>query len=194
MAKAKPFNIPKREVWEAFKKVKANQGAAGVDGQTIAEFEADLSNNLYRLWNRMSSGSYFPPPVRRVQAVWHGSRYGTSFLPAASPKALKAIRQTIRRWALHHRTDKSLADLARMFRPYIQGWINYYSHFYKSELTPTLQRIDAFLLRWARNKFKRLRQRPKGARDWLARVVRATPYLFAHWRFLHANGRTSGAV
>ena len=66
MAKAKPFNIPKREVWEAFKKVKANQGAAGVDGQTIAEFEADLSNNLYRLWNRMSSGSYFPPPVRRV--------------------------------------------------------------------------------------------------------------------------------
>ena len=66
MAKAKPFDIPKREVWEAFKKVKANQGAAGVDGQTIAEFEVDLSNNLYRLWNRMSSGSYFPPPVRRV--------------------------------------------------------------------------------------------------------------------------------
>ncbi len=66
MAKATPFDIPKREVWEAFKKVKANQGAAGVDGQTIAEFEGDLSNNLYRLWNRMSSGSYFPPPVRRV--------------------------------------------------------------------------------------------------------------------------------
>ena len=66
MDKAKPFDIPKREVWEAFKRVKANQGAAGVDGQSIAEFEADLSNNLYKLWNRMSSGSYFPPPVRRV--------------------------------------------------------------------------------------------------------------------------------
>ena len=52
--KAKPFDIPKREVWEAFKRVKANQGAAGVDGQSIAEFEADLSNNLYKLWNRMS--------------------------------------------------------------------------------------------------------------------------------------------
>jgi RNA-directed DNA polymerase len=50
----KPFDIPKREVWEAFKKVKANQGAAGVDGQTIADFEADLSNNLYELWNRLS--------------------------------------------------------------------------------------------------------------------------------------------
>src|SRR6202051_2727070 len=66
MTKAKPFDIPKREVWEAFKKVKANQGAAGVDGQSIADFGATLSGNLYKLWNRMSSGSYFPPPVRRV--------------------------------------------------------------------------------------------------------------------------------
>ena len=64
--KVKPFDIPKREVWEAFKRVKANQGAAGVDGQSIAEFEANLSGNLYKLWNRLSSGSYFPPPVRRV--------------------------------------------------------------------------------------------------------------------------------
>jgi len=64
--KAKPFAIPKREVWEAFKRVKANQGAAGVDGQSILEFEADLSRNLYKLWNRLSSGSYFPPPVKRV--------------------------------------------------------------------------------------------------------------------------------
>jgi len=63
---AKPFKIPKREVWEAFKKIKANQGAAGVDGQSIAAFEANLSGNLYKLWNRLSSGSYFPPPVRRV--------------------------------------------------------------------------------------------------------------------------------
>jgi group II intron reverse transcriptase/maturase len=64
--KAKSFDIPKREIWEAFKKVKANQGAAGVDGQSVADFEADLSGNLYKLWNRMSSGSYLPPPVRRV--------------------------------------------------------------------------------------------------------------------------------
>ena len=67
MDKVKPFDIPKREVWEAFKRVKANQGAAGVDGRSIAEFEANLSGNLYKLWNRLSSGSYFPPPVRRVE-------------------------------------------------------------------------------------------------------------------------------
>jgi RNA-directed DNA polymerase len=54
---AKPFKIPKREVWEAYKHVKANQGAAGVDGQSIAAFEADLEDNLYKLWNRLSSGS-----------------------------------------------------------------------------------------------------------------------------------------
>jgi RNA-directed DNA polymerase len=64
--KAKPFDISKREVWEAFKKVRANQGAAGVDGQSIEAFEANLADNLYKLWNRLSSGSYLPPPVRRV--------------------------------------------------------------------------------------------------------------------------------
>jgi RNA-directed DNA polymerase len=66
VGRAKPFEIPKREVWEAYKRVRANQGAAGVDGQSIADFEVNLGDNLYKLWNRMSSGSYFPPPVRRV--------------------------------------------------------------------------------------------------------------------------------
>ena len=62
----KPFNITKKQVYEAYKAVKSNAGSAGVDGQTIEQFEADLQNNLYKLWNRMSSGSYFPPPVRAV--------------------------------------------------------------------------------------------------------------------------------
>lgn len=56
MDRAKPYSIPKREVWEAYKRVRANQGAAGIDGQTIADFEADLTNNLYKLWNRLVSG------------------------------------------------------------------------------------------------------------------------------------------
>ena len=421
MDKAKPFDIPKREVWEAFKKVKVNQGAAGVDGQSVADFEADLSNNLYKLWNRMSSGNYMPPPVRRVDipkgdsktetrplgiptvadrvaqevvkrylepvlesifhkdsygyrpgrsaidavrtarqrcwrydwvldvdvrsyfdsidwelllkavrkhtdcrwvllyierwlkapvqledgsveprtagtpqggvvspclanlflhyvfdmwmvrnfpgipferyaddiichcrsaeearalwgalearvaacrlalyqqktklvyckdanrrgdhpiqsfdflgyefrprsAIWHGRQLGVSFLPAISPNALKAIRQTVRRWALHRRSDKSLDDLARMFNPYIQGWINYYGHFYRSRLLRDLQRIDAYLVRWSRYKYKRLRAQTSGARDWFDRVVRANPALFAHWRLLYVGSRTSGAV
>jgi RNA-directed DNA polymerase len=420
---AKPFKIPKREVWEAYKRVKANQGAAGVDGQSIAEFEADLKNNLYKLWNRLSSGSYFPPPVRRVdipkadgkgvrplgiptvadriaqevarrylepilEPVFHPDSYGYrpgksaidavrtarercwrydwvldldvqayfdsldwelmlkavrqhtdcpwvllyvgrwlkapvqmedgsivprtagtpqggvispllanlfmhytfdmwmartfphipferyaddaichcgsveearelwraladrfaacqlvlhpektkivyckdanrrgdfpviafdflgfqfrarktmwtkggkrifahSFQPAASPKALKRISLTVRRWTLHHRSDLSLTELAAMHNSCIRGWIGYYGHFYKTQLRPTLKRIDAYVIRWARRKFKRMRHRTKGARDWFDRFRRANPHLFAHWVLCHGRGRTSGAV
>src|SRR3981081_817429 len=63
----KPYVIAKRAVWEAYQQVKANRGAAGVDEETIAMFEQNLSKNLYKLWNRMSSGSYFPPPVKQVE-------------------------------------------------------------------------------------------------------------------------------
>jgi len=420
--KAKPFSIPKREVWEAFKRVKANQGAAGVDGQSIAEFEANLSGNLYKLWNRLSSGSYFPPPVKRVEIpkanggtrplgipavadriaqevarrylepilepAFHADSYGYrpgksaidavrmarqrcwrygfvldidikgffdsldwelllkavrhhtdcpwvllyierwlkapvkmedgcivprtagtpqggvispllanlflhyafdvwmarefpripferyaddaichcksaeearglwraladrfaacklvlhpektkivyckdvnrcadfpeisfdflgfqfrarktmwtksghrifthSFQPAASPKALKRISREIRRWALHHRSDKSLDDLADFYNPVIRGWIGYYGNFYRTQLRPTLKRIDLYVIRWARRKFRRLVHQTKGAREWFDRVRRANPTLFAHWPLCHGNGRTSGAV
>jgi RNA-directed DNA polymerase len=67
MSEAKPFCISKQEVWEAYKRVKANQGAAGVDEQSIADFARNLKGNLYKIWNRMSSGSYLPPPVRTVK-------------------------------------------------------------------------------------------------------------------------------
>lgn len=67
MHTAKPFTISKHIVWEAYKRVKSNKGAAGVDDKTIADFEVDLKNNLFKIWNRMSSGSYIPPPVRLVE-------------------------------------------------------------------------------------------------------------------------------
>ena len=64
-SKGKAFEISKWVVWEAYQRVKVNDGAPGVDEQSIEEFERDLKGNLYKLWNRLSSGSYFPPPVRR---------------------------------------------------------------------------------------------------------------------------------
>ncbi|MGA8755337.1 MAG: group II intron maturase-specific domain-containing protein, partial [Stellaceae bacterium] len=85
-------------------------------------------------------------------------------------------------------------DLAEMYNPCIRGWINYYSHFYKTQLRPTLKRIDLYVIRWARRKFKRLRRKTKGARDWFDRLRRVNPTLFAHWQLCHGNGRTSGAV
>lgn len=409
MNKAKPFQISKKEVWEAYKQVKANRGAAGVDGQSIEEFERDLRNNLYKLWNRMSSGSYFPPPVRRVnipksdggirplgiptvmdriaqtvvkrhlepelEVHFHPDSYGyrpkksaieavgvarkrcwqynwvldldikgffdnidhvllmkavhkhtdckwvilyierwlkapvqeadgnlvkrekgtpqggvispllanlflhytfdrwmqihqpsipferyaddaichckseeqaqklltqlkqrfaecgldlhpqktkvvyckdddrkgnypnetfdflgftfrprlsknrwgkcfINFTPAISNKAARKIRQTMRSWRLQLRSDKSLDDLARMLNPVIQGWINYYSSYYKSAFYPTLHYLDRILVRWAIRKFKRLKGRRQRARQWLRRISEKEPYLFTHWRFL----------
>jgi RNA-directed DNA polymerase len=89
--KAKPFCISKWEVWEAYRRVKANQGAAGVDGQSISEFEVDLKNNLFKIWNRMSSGSYFPPPVRRVDIPKDDGR----MRPLGIPTVADRIAQTV---------------------------------------------------------------------------------------------------
>ena len=407
MDKAKPFCISKWEVWEAYKRVKANQGAAGVDGQSIAEFEEELKDNLFKIWNRMSSGSYFPPPVRRVeipkdnggtrplgiptvadriaqmvakrylepileeyfhpdsygyrpkksaieavgvarQRCWrydwvldldikgffdnidHGllmravrkhtdckwvllyierwlkapvqledgslihrdkgtpqggvispllanlflhyafdvwmkrqypqipferyaddgichcrskaeaeglreaierrfaecglelhlqktkvvyckndnrrgdypeqkfdflgytfrprgakNRQGTFFVgfnPAISNKATKSICDTMRRWKLHRRTDKSLDELAHMFNPVLRGWINYYGRFHKSALYRTFQHLNNILVRWASRKYKRLRGRNRRADRWLRCILHRQPRLFAHWQ------------
>ena len=88
----KPFDISKREVWEAYQKVKENQGAPGVDKQTLVDFEEDLQGNLYKIWNRMSSGSYFPPPVRAVEIPKpHGG--GTRVLGV--PTVADRVAQTV---------------------------------------------------------------------------------------------------
>ena len=406
MDKAKPFCISKHEVWMAYKRVKENRGAAGVDEQTIAEFEKDLKNNLYRLWNRMSSGSYMPPPVKRVdipkgdgktrplgiptvsdrvaqmvvkrylepslEPVFHENSYGyrpgrsahdaltvararcwrhdwvldldikgffdnidwellmravrrhtdspwvllyierwlrapvrmpdgalverekgtpqgavispllanlflhyafdhwmrdhhpdipferyaddvichcrseeqaaclrqeleqrlavcrlelhpqktkivyckdsnrrsshseqcfdflgftfrprqsmnsagrlfVSFSPAVSDKAAKAMRETVRRWKLHHRGDLDLEKIAQWVRPTLLGWVQYYGRFYRSALSAALRTLDAFIVRWAQRKYKRLKGRTKRAWDWLRGIQSRQPNLFAHW-------------
>jgi RNA-directed DNA polymerase len=411
LKQAKPFCISKRQVWEAYKRVKANKGAAGVDGQTIEAFEGDLEGNLYKLWNRLASGSYFPPAVLRVEipkgdgrmrplgiptvtdriaqmvakqylepeleSHFHPDSYGyrpgksaldavgtarkrcwkndwvldldikgffdnidhelmmravrahteekwlllyierwlkapiempdgsqkfpqkgtpqggvaspllanlflhyafdkwmerehpsipferyaddsvchckseaqakrlkqllevrmkevglelhpektkivyckdddrrgcyprtsfdflgytfrprrsknhrgkhfINFTPAISNKAAKAIRRTSRGWKWPLRSDKKLEDLARMFNPIIQGWINYYSRYYKSALYPTLKSLERRLVMWATRKYKRLRHHRRRAAQWLNRIARKQPNLFAHWRLLYA--------
>ena len=89
MDKAKSWSIPKLYVWDAYKRVKANRGAAGVDDQTIEEFERELANNLYKLWNRMSSGSYFPPPVKRVNIEKRGGGSRPLGIPTVADRALQ---------------------------------------------------------------------------------------------------------
>ena len=98
MDRAKPFDIPKREVWEAYKRVRANKGTAGVDGQSIADFEADLPSNLYKLWNRMSSGSYYPPPVRRVDIPKGDGRTRPLGIPTVADRVAQAV---VKRFAVN---------------------------------------------------------------------------------------------
>lgn len=104
------------------------------------------------------------------------------FVPAMSDAAGKEIRQTIRSWKLHQRSEKSLDEIARIINPKVQGWINYYGRFYRSEMVPTLARLNDYLVRWAMRKFKRFHRRPRQARDWLIDLAKAQPTLFAHWK------------
>jgi len=91
LGKAKPFRISKRVVWEAFQWVRANKGAAGVDGESIEEFEKNLKKNLYKLWNRMSSGSYFPPPVRVVEIPKEGGGKRALGIPTVTDRVAQMV-------------------------------------------------------------------------------------------------------
>jgi RNA-directed DNA polymerase len=109
----KPFGIPKRLVWQAWKRVKANGGAAGVDGVTMGAFESDLRNNLYKIWNRMSSGTYFPPPVRAAEIP--KSSGGTRLLGV--PTVGDRVAQTVAALALEPRTEAIFHDDSYGYRP-----------------------------------------------------------------------------
>ena len=91
ITKTKPFSISKQVVWEAYRRVKANKGAAGVDGQSIKDFEVDLKDNLYKIWNRMCSGSYFPPPVRTVDIPKSDGRSRRLGIPAVSDRVAQMV-------------------------------------------------------------------------------------------------------
>ncbi len=111
----KPFVIPKQLVWEAYQRVKANKGAAGVDGQSIADFEVDLKDNLYKIWNRMSSGTYFPPPVMAVEIPKTGSSGGTRMLGV--PTVADRVAQTVAALALQARTESIFHPDSYGYRP-----------------------------------------------------------------------------
>ncbi len=88
---AKSFELSKHAVWNAYLAVKANKGAAGIDGQTMEKFEADLKNNLYKIWNRLSSGSYFPPPVRRVEIPKSNGKLRPLGIPTISDRIAQMV-------------------------------------------------------------------------------------------------------
>jgi RNA-directed DNA polymerase len=111
-----------------------------------------------------------------------------SFQPAISKDAQNKISGQIRRWRLHRWIGLTLAEIARQINPVVRGWMQYYGAFYRSALYPLLSRINAYVMRWIRNKYKRLRTTKKAKACW-QRITSQHPRLFAHWAWVHSSWR-----
>jgi len=115
------------------------------------------------------------------------TRDGTSmfaaFLPAVSKDALKRMSEELRSWRIHTRTATELEDIASWVNPVVRGWMAYYGKIYRTELNALLRRINAYLVRWARRKYKRLRTYKK-ARRWWEGLLERQPAMFAHWAWM----------
>lgn len=133
---------------------------------------------------------------RRRPARLRDGRLKTGFLPAVSKQAKKSMARTIRRWKLGRWTALSFQEVAARINPIVAGWINYYGHFYKSELIRFLeQRINPFLVKWAMRKYKRYRRARRKARTRLAEIASVYPGMLAHWKHgALPTGSTTGAV
>jgi RNA-directed DNA polymerase len=122
-------------------------------------------------------GYTFKPRLVRTR---HG-KFSVSFTPAISRKAEKAIRDEMRSWKMHLRTDKDLAYLVQVFNPKLRGWIQYYGKFRISALYGICMMFQRILVKWAKKKFKRLQRNWARAWDFIGKISRDTPSMFAHW-------------
>lgn len=119
---------------------------------------------------------------RARRAKNYRGKFFINFLPAVSDKAAQKIREEVRGWKLHLRSDKALSDLARMFNPMIRGWVQYYGKYYRSMLYPVFRPLDRILVRWACRKYKKLRGHHRRAAQWLRRIAQRDCKLWAHWQ------------
>ena len=161
-------------------------GSRGTDGQVGLELHPDKTRIVYcKDSNRRGSAEHtaftflgytFRPRGVRTK---HGKMF-TGFNPAISRNALNKISAQVRSWRLHRHTELFESDVARRINPIVRGWMNYYGAFHRSALYPLLARINAYLMRWLRKKYKRLRGRKKAQEAWATAVIRR-PRFYAHW-------------
>jgi RNA-directed DNA polymerase len=186
--KDNPFKIDKRQVYKAYKAVKFNQGAAGVDGQTLDQFETDWKRNLYRIWNRMSSGSYFPPPVRAVSIPKKSEGERILGVPTVSDRiAQVVVKQQIETEiesiflpdSYGYRPGKSALPAVGVTRErcWKYDWV--------LEFDILARQSDAAAL--GATEVQALRGHPTQAGRFLEQLAREQGALFVHWR-LPMNG------
>jgi RNA-directed DNA polymerase len=166
-----------RQVWEALTVRLAELGLELHPGKTkIVYCKDSMRHGEYETVTFTFLGYAFRP--RQVKGK--NGRVFTSFTPAISPEALKAKGQMVRGWRIHMRTGTSLDELAKAINPIVAGWINYYGLFGRKKLDQLLRRVNTYLMRWARRKYKRLRSFKRFHRWWTGLIDRE-PGLFVHW-------------
>jgi RNA-directed DNA polymerase len=135
--------------------------------------------------NRRAGPSTVSDTRSRRDADILTERGAQQFQPAMSPEALKSKSQEMRRWRIHRRTSMDLQEIAEWLNPIVRGWMNYYGEFNRSEMYSLLERINTYLMRWARKKYKRLRTW-KRFKAWWRGLTEREPELFAHWAWMRA--------
>jgi RNA-directed DNA polymerase len=107
-----------------------------------------------------------------------------NFSPGVCNEAAREMRQEMRSWRIHMRSDKEIDDLARWWNPVPRGWIQYYGRSYKSALYPVLRHFNRWLVEWGMRKYKRFRRHKRLAEHWLGGISRREPRMFVHWHLL----------
>jgi hypothetical protein len=187
MQGAKPFNIDRWLIFEAFKSVKSNKGSAGIDGVTIEQYESNLKPNLYKLWNRMSSGSYLPKSVRLVEIPKSNGGKRPLGIPTVEDRiaqmaAVKMISPILEPNFLRSKSHTPLELIAESINPVIKGWINYYGKFEPMEMRKVMMELNVTLVRWAKAKYMHFKRKSlKIAYRWLGEVACRSP-MFYHWQ------------
>ena len=129
---------------------------------------------------------------RKAMSKQH--RLFASFLPGVSSDAVKRMRKVVRGWRIPRQTPATLAELAQQYNSVIRGWWEYYGAFYQTAMRELFRYIDSKLEQWARRKYKTLTRHKRRSVEWLARVKKDCPGIFAHWRVFRDQGWTTRAV
>jgi RNA-directed DNA polymerase len=170
-----------RQVLEALGKRMAEVGLALHPDKTKIVYCKDRKR---RLDHEHTSFTFLGYTFRARKApARDGMSMFTAFLPAVSRDALKKMSGEVRRWRINLRTTSDIAELAAWMNPVVRGWMNYYGKFYRTELDGLLRRINTYLVRWAKRKYKRLRSYKK-VRKWWEGLTARQPRLFAHWAWM----------